>query len=185
MARKVVVATTTVLVVFVVGPAVFERLAPRRWVTAYQRAFMTLNRPLAGVVPGWAVVETIGRRTGQTRQTPVGGRLQGDTFWLVAGDGSRSQYVKNIEANPTVRVRTHGRWRTGTAHVVRHDNARHRLLTSNPINSVFIWIAGTDLVTIRIDLSPRSAGSALARSRLPRIAGSMALRSGAQRLSLS
>jgi hypothetical protein len=25
-------------------------------------------------------------------------------------------------------------------------------LTSNPVNSLFIWIAGTDLVTIRIDL---------------------------------
>jgi deazaflavin-dependent oxidoreductase (nitroreductase family) len=152
MVRKVVVASLSALVLIVVGPALFERLAPRRWVTAYQRVFMTLYRPLAGVVPGWAVVETIGRRTGQPRQTPVGGRLCGDTFWLVAGDRSRSQYVKNIEANPTVRVRAHGRWHTGTAHVLGQDDARHRLRTMNPINSLFIWIAGTDLGTIRIDL---------------------------------
>ena len=153
MARKVVIAAITG-VVFVVGSALFERLAPRRWVIAYQRAFMALYRPLAGVVPGWAVVETSGRRTGQPRQTPVGGRLCGDTFWLVVGDRSRSQYVKNIEANPTVRVRAHRRWHTGTAHVLVHDNARHRLMTMNPINSVFIWIAGSDLATIRIDLDP-------------------------------
>jgi hypothetical protein len=36
--------------------------------------------------------------------------------------------------------------------VLVHDNARHRLMTMNPINSAFIWIAGTDLATIRIDL---------------------------------
>jgi deazaflavin-dependent oxidoreductase (nitroreductase family) len=113
-----------------------------------------LCHPLAGVVPGRAVVETIGRRTGQPRRTPVGGRLRGNTYRLVAGEGSRSQYVKNIQANPAVRVRAHGRWHTGTAQVLDHENARDRLMTMNPINSVFIWIAGTDLATIRIDLDP-------------------------------
>jgi deazaflavin-dependent oxidoreductase (nitroreductase family) len=152
MARRGVIAAITGLLLVVVGPALFERVAPRRWVIAYQRVFMALYRPLAGVVPGWAVVETIGRRTGQPRRTPVGGRLCGDTFWLVTGDRSRSQYVKNIEANPTVRVRAHGRWHTGTAQVLAHENARRRLMTMNPINGVFIWIAGTDLATIRIDL---------------------------------
>jgi deazaflavin-dependent oxidoreductase (nitroreductase family) len=154
MARKVIIAAITSLLTFVVGPALFERLAPRPWVIAYQRGFMAVYRPLAGLVPGWAVVETNGRRTGQPRQTPVGGRLCGDTFWLVVGDRSRSQYVKNIEANPTVRVRAHGRWHTGTAHLLVHDNARHRLMSMNPINSLFIGIAGTDLATIRIDLDP-------------------------------
>ena len=154
MARKVVIAAMTGLLAFVVGPALFERLAPRPWVIAYQRAFMAVYRPLAGVVPGWAVVETMGRRTGRPRQTPVGGRLSRGTFWLVVGERSRSQYVKNIEANPTVRIRALGRWHTGTAHVLVNDNPRQRLLTMNPINSVFIWIAGTDLATIRIDLDP-------------------------------
>jgi deazaflavin-dependent oxidoreductase (nitroreductase family) len=157
MARKAVIAAITSLLAFVVAPALFERLAPRPWVIAYQRAFMALYRPLAGVVPGWAVVETIGRRTGQPRHTPVGGRLCRGTFWLVVGDRSRSQYVKNIEANPTVRVRARGRWHTGTAHVLVPDDARHRLMTMNPINGVFIWIAGTDLATIRIDLDPISS----------------------------
>jgi deazaflavin-dependent oxidoreductase (nitroreductase family) len=154
MARKVIIAAITGLLAFVVAPALFERLAPRPWVIAYQRAFMAVYRPLAGVVPGWAVVETMGRRTGRPRQTLVVGLLCSATFWLVAGERSRSQFVKNIEANPRVRIRTHGRWRGGKAHVLVHDNARHRLLTMNPINSVFIWIAGTDLATIRIDLDP-------------------------------
>jgi len=35
---------------------------------------------------------------------------------------------------------------------VAHEHAQRRLMTMNPVNSVYIWIAGTDLATIRIDL---------------------------------
>ena len=35
-----------------------------------------------------------------------------------------------------------------------------RLLRLNPLNSLFVWIAGTDLVTIRIDLHPRGGPTA-------------------------
>jgi deazaflavin-dependent oxidoreductase (nitroreductase family) len=154
MIRRSAVAAGIVGLIVVVGPAVFERLAPRRWVRAFQRAAMSFYRPAAGVVPGWAVIETIGRTSGQPRRTPVGGRLRAGTLWVVAGERSRSQYVKNIEANPSVRVRVHGRWHTGRAAVLADDNPRRRLLTMNPVNSLFIWIADTDLATIRIDLGP-------------------------------
>lgn len=70
-----------------------------------------LSIPWAGVAPGRAVIETIGRRSGKTRLTPVGGRLPGDTYWLIAFDGRRAQYLRNIESNPDVRVRDHGRVR--------------------------------------------------------------------------
>jgi deazaflavin-dependent oxidoreductase (nitroreductase family) len=79
-------------------------------------------------VPGFGVVETVGRRTGLPRQVPVGGRLSGDTFWLVAGIGRRANYVRNIEANPRVRVKVHGRWRSGTAHLCPDDDPRKRML---------------------------------------------------------
>lgn len=141
----------------VIATAVYERLAPRRFVRAYQKFFGNpLFRPAAGIVPGWAVIETIGRRTGRPRQVPVGGGLRGKSFWFVAGDGRQTQYVQNIEADPRVRVRIHGRWRMGTAYVLADDNPRRRLLRLNPVNSLFIWIAGTDLLTIRIDLEPQS-----------------------------
>jgi deazaflavin-dependent oxidoreductase (nitroreductase family) len=146
------------VVLIIIGPAIFERLAPREWVRRYQRANMPLYRPAAGVTPGWAVIETTGRKSGEPRQTPVGGRLRGNTFWLVVGDRSGSQYVKNIEANPNVRVRIHGRWRLGTARLLPDDNCRRRLLSMNPVNSLFIGIAGRDPATMRIDLLPnRSA----------------------------
>jgi|SRR6266540_251928 len=137
--------------------AVYERVAPRPWVRAFQKHVGNrLFRLSAGITPGWAVIETTGRRTGRSRRVPVGGRLRGDTFWLVAGDGRQASYVRNIEADPRVRVRSRGRWRTGTAHVLDDDDPHRRLLRINPLNSAFLRVAGTDLLTIRIDLEPRT-----------------------------
>lgn len=135
--------------------AVFERLAPRRWVRAYQRHVgRRLMLGMAGRVPGWALVETTGRRTGRVHRTPVGGRREGDVFWAV-GD-TRSDYVHNLQADPAVRVRVGGRWRSGVAHVLPDDDARRRLLRMNPLNSLFVLIASKRPVTLRIDLSSRS-----------------------------
>jgi deazaflavin-dependent oxidoreductase (nitroreductase family) len=70
--------------------------------------------------PGDALLETTGRRTGQLRRTPVCDGLDGDTFWLVAQRGHRADWVRNIAANPRVRVKFRSRsgagWRAGTAH---------------------------------------------------------------------
>jgi hypothetical protein len=46
------------LLVYVVAPALFERLAPRHWVLAFRRMKNPLFLPWAGVAPGWAVIET-------------------------------------------------------------------------------------------------------------------------------
>ena len=65
----------------------------------------------------FALLETVGRRSGKPRRTPVGNGLIGNTFWLVCEHGSGAGYVRNIEANPRVRVKIGRRWRTGSAHI--------------------------------------------------------------------
>ena len=108
--------------------------------------------------PGWALLETTGRKTGQKRTTPVGDGLVGSTFWIVSEHGARSAYVRNIEADPRVRVRVRGRWRSGTAHLVPEDDprARQRLLSRRRptarLNALLVRGWGTDLLTVRIDL---------------------------------
>jgi hypothetical protein len=42
-------------------------------------------------VPGIAILETTGRKTGWLRRTPVGRSLDGNTFWIVAEHGSQRQ----------------------------------------------------------------------------------------------
>jgi len=116
------------------------------------------------VPPGWALLETIGRRSGQPRTTPVGDGRIGYVFWIVAEHGRRAHYVRNLEANPRVRVRTrHGRtlrWRTGTAHILDDDDPRERLRILSAghlerrLNAVAVRAMGVALLTIRIDLDP-------------------------------
>jgi deazaflavin-dependent oxidoreductase (nitroreductase family) len=84
--------------------------------------------------PGDALVETIGRRTGQPRVTPVCDCLEGDTFWMIAQRGHSADYVRNIEANPRVRVKgslSSSDWRAGTAHIL-DDDAEARIRTREP-----------------------------------------------------
>ena len=107
-------------------------------VTTLERASNRLIRSAlrAGFAPrAFALLETTGRRTGLTRHTPVGNGLAGDTFWLVAAHGTQADYVRNLQAEPRVRIRATGLWRAGTA-------AIGRMMASAPL-------------TIRIDLDPR------------------------------
>jgi deazaflavin-dependent oxidoreductase (nitroreductase family) len=133
--------------------AVFERVGPRPLVRKFQNYVGDpLQRSAAGFVPRFAVIETIGRRTGLQRRVPVGGALRGGSFWFVAADPRRSSYIKNIEANPRMRVKVYGRWRRGTAALCPDDQARKRVFRLNPVNGLFLSIAGRDLMTVRVDL---------------------------------
>ena len=62
-----------------------------------------------------ALIETIGRRSGVPRVTPVTNGLDGDVFWIVTEHGHQANYARNKEADPHVRVNVGGGWRTGLA----------------------------------------------------------------------
>jgi deazaflavin-dependent oxidoreductase (nitroreductase family) len=119
---------------------------------------------LGAVPPGYALLETTGRRSGRPRQTPVGDGLVGETFWIVAEHGRRAGYVRNIERDPRVRLKLRQglriRWRTGTAHLLPdHDpRACQRMLSrgrpDRALNALVVRVLGTDLLTVRIDLDP-------------------------------
>jgi deazaflavin-dependent oxidoreductase (nitroreductase family) len=98
------------------------------------------------------LLETIGRTSGVPRVTAIGGRVVDDAFWLVSEHGGHSDYIKNIKANPAVRLRLHGAWRTGIAHLLPQDDAVERLRTLPTANSAVVRLAGSDLLTVRIDL---------------------------------
>jgi deazaflavin-dependent oxidoreductase (nitroreductase family) len=120
------------------------------------RAAARLGLPLPMVV----ILETRGRRSGKPRRIPVGKALEGDTLWVVAEHGLRSSYVRNIQADPRVRVRAGRRWRTGTAHVLGDDDwrARQRQMP-NRVNSAVVRAMGTEHVSVRVDLDPAGASA--------------------------
>lgn len=90
--------------------------------------------------------------SGVPRQTPVGGRRIGQTFWMVSEFGHQSNYVRNLEANPRVRLQIDGDWYTGSAAVVEDDDVRARLRSLGWLNSLFVRQIGNELLTIRVDL---------------------------------
>ncbi|MGW0330323.1 nitroreductase/quinone reductase family protein [Streptomyces sp. NPDC003011] len=120
-----------------------------RAVAAFQRR---VGNPVLGRLPLQTVLETTGRTSGLPRRTPVGGRRTGDSFWLVSEFGERSQYVRNIKADPRVRVRIRGRWYAGTAHLMPDDDPAARLRTLPRLNSAGVRLLGAGLLTVRVDL---------------------------------
>jgi len=108
--------------------------------------------PLMRRNPLQTLLETTGRTSGQPRRTPLGGKLVGRQFWFVSEFGDDSQYVRNIQADPRVRVRLRGTWRAGTAHLLPEDDARARLRELPQFNSFGVRAFGTNLLTVRVDL---------------------------------
>ena len=98
------------------------------------------------------MVETIGRKSGQPRLTAVGGKVVDNQFWMVAEHGEHSDYVRNMKANPQVRVRIGGKWRNGVANLLPDDDPVRRLGNLPRLNSAVVRMMGSDLLTIRIDL---------------------------------
>ena len=149
------------------------RDADRRLVRLMRQADRKLSTPSmralieAGLAPrAFALLETTGRRTGQVRRTPVGNGLDGDTFWLVAQRGLQADYVRNLQAQPRVRVKVGSTWRYGTARVLPDDDPRGRLAAivdrqggrirrsdAHLLERLIEWY-GTTPVTVRIDLDP-------------------------------
>ena len=131
----------------------------RRVVTALQvRVFNPPIKALAarGLAPGVALLETTGRKSGEPRRTPVTNGLERgtNTFWIVAEQGRKAAYVRNIETDPKVRVRVGRRWRSGVAHVLEDDDTRARQRGMPRIHAASVRAMGTELVTVRIDLDP-------------------------------
>jgi deazaflavin-dependent oxidoreductase (nitroreductase family) len=125
-----------------------------RLVNPLVRAAARLGLPLPMVV----ILETRGRRSGKPRRIPVGKAIEGDTLWVVAEHGLRSSYVRNVQADPRVRVRAGRRWRAGTAHVLSDDDWRERQRRMpNRVNSAVVRAMGTEHVTVRVDLDPAGA----------------------------
>ena len=113
-------------------------------------------------LPGYALLETKGRKTGKPRRTPVGDGRIGNQFWLVAEHGTKAGYVRNIDRDPHVRLKLREglryRWYRGTANLLLEDDPRERQrwlathLPSSAGNARAVRLFGTQLLIVRIDL---------------------------------
>ena len=119
-----------------------------------------LNPPMkglawSGLLPGYVLIETRGRRTGKRRRNVVGLHTEGDVGWIVAEHGRHAGYVRNLERHPDVRVRLGRHWRHARAAVIDDDDAHARLATfTQPGHAATVRSFGTELTTVRLELAP-------------------------------
>ena len=103
--------------------------------------------------PAWVLLETTGRKSGKPRRTPIGNGKRGDAFWIVTEHGWHADYVKNIQADPRVRVKIGREWHSGTAHILEDDDPYARLRwLKRPVNDSMLVAVGTQALVIRVDL---------------------------------
>src|SRR3954454_25243643 len=103
--------------------------------------------------PGWALLETRGRRSGRPRVVPVGNGLRDGVFWIVTEHGYHADYVRNILVDSRVRVKVAGRWRSGTAHLIPGDDPYKRMRAlRRPVNDALLLAVGTEQLVLRVDL---------------------------------
>ena len=90
------------------------------------RVLSALQLPSYTVMParGTGVLTTKGRKTGKLRRKCVRVIVKGNKAYLVAIGGENLAWLKNIRANPKVRLRIPGGTYWGIAHEVRDEGER-------------------------------------------------------------
>jgi deazaflavin-dependent oxidoreductase (nitroreductase family) len=141
-----------------------DRPTKRRWEILIGRytanPMMRAMFKLGITPPGMALVETVGRRSGALRHTPIVCSAEGDTLWLIAQHGRHAGWVRNFEAKPQVRVRLGRGWRTGTAELIAEDDVKARIATfsstrvGRAITGATFRALESQPVTVRIRLAP-------------------------------
>jgi deazaflavin-dependent oxidoreductase (nitroreductase family) len=71
-------------------------------------------------------LQTTGRKSGEPRRVPLTGSADAEGVWVISQHGHRAGWAHNIDADPRVRVRVDGRWRTGVAQFHPDDDIRAR-----------------------------------------------------------
>lgn len=111
-------------------------------------------------------LQTTGRVTGRPRTIEIWFGVDGTRLYLLAGGRDRADWVRNLQANPSVRVRLGGRSLDGQARTIEGDAAEplaRRLLAAKyqgwregePLSG---WAAGSLPVEIELGSAPTRDG---------------------------
>jgi deazaflavin-dependent oxidoreductase (nitroreductase family) len=118
------------------GLARFNRVATNRVVG-----------PVAGRLPGFAVVTHVGRRSGRRYSNPVNMFRRGDRYVIALTYGADSQWVRNVLAAGEAEVETRGRRIRLVDPEVVHDETRS--LVPAPVRPVLRAIDVADFMVLR------------------------------------
>jgi deazaflavin-dependent oxidoreductase (nitroreductase family) len=98
-------------------------------------------------------LETVGRKSGQTRRVPVSAQFDQNGAWIISQHGTRSGWGRNIVDNPNVRVRQGNQWRVGLATFRPDDDVAARGRKFGLVGSKVAKALETTPVSVRIDFT--------------------------------
>jgi len=105
----------------------------------------------------YCYLTTRGRRTGIPRTIEIWFGLNGDTVYMLSGGRDRSNWVRNIQHDPSVSVRISTRTYSGRARLVKADTdedalARQRLLVKYSPGEGDLSAWGKTALSVAVDL---------------------------------
>jgi deazaflavin-dependent oxidoreductase (nitroreductase family) len=113
---------------------------------------------LGGLMPMQLLLTTVGRKSGRPRQAVVDvlrHDVATDTYYVVSAYGTRSDWYRNLQANPAVRVQVRWRKFAARATILAKEEAeevlldhwrRHRLYSRVTLRLVGLKAASEDEV---------------------------------------
>jgi deazaflavin-dependent oxidoreductase (nitroreductase family) len=116
-----------------------------------KRVTNRITGPFAGVLPGFAVVTHVGRRSGRTYTTPVNLFRRGADYVFAMTYGTGADWVKNVEAAGGATIRTRGH-RVGLTDP-RHLIDDRRSCVPAPVRPILRLIGVDRFMTMR-EVSP-------------------------------
>ena len=118
---------------------------PRSLARFNKRATNRVSRLVAGRLPGFAIVEHRGRRSGRTYRTPVNAFRRDGGFELALTYGRDSDWIANVEAAAGARLEYRGRtYAVDSPRIVGIDEAEaipgwvRRILDRLEVDSVLV-----------------------------------------------
>jgi deazaflavin-dependent oxidoreductase (nitroreductase family) len=122
----VIAASVVSLLVILLIPILLVRFC-KRWVAAFHRA---ITNPIANrfavLLPGFAIVTNVGRKSGRVYRTPVNVFREPDGFLIALTYGRDSGWVKNVLAAGACLLETRRVPYQLSAPIIVHDPTRQR-----------------------------------------------------------
>jgi hypothetical protein len=84
--------------------------------------------------------------------------MRGGAYVFVAEDGLHADYVKNIQADPHVRVRVKDTWYEGRAVLLPNEDPKRFARSLFPFEWTLLRVFGIDPLPIRVELQERRQG---------------------------
>jgi deazaflavin-dependent oxidoreductase (nitroreductase family) len=125
-----------------------------RTIRPVQAAIVRTFRRYFEQAPGWVLLTTTGRRSGLPREVMLPCERTPEFLYILSTYGRRSNWIRNLERRPAVRITAAGWVLDATAEIVDDLAAKQALVTARPFFAPmpFGWLNWLHRTVLRIPM---------------------------------